>query len=76
MFITFFVNKKISYYLFNRLELLQKAKVKYHNCSGKEETPEYFLANKDTIKQRTNDRCKNLTEELKEAKKKISSRQV
>ena len=26
----------MSYYLFNKQELLQKAKDRYHNCAGKE----------------------------------------
>ena len=43
---------KIScYYWFNRRELLQKAKDKYHNCGGKEKAAEYYTANKDVIKQ-------------------------
>ena len=33
----------MSYYWFHRQELLQKAKDKYHNCSGKEKTAEYYL---------------------------------
>ena len=35
-FVTIFVHIKISYYWFNRPELLQKSKDKYHNC-GREE---------------------------------------
>ena len=34
----FFVHIKGSYYLFNRQELLQKAKNRYRNCGGKVET--------------------------------------
>ena len=34
----------MSYYFFNRQELLQKAR--YHDCSGKEKATEYYIANK------------------------------
>ena len=37
----------MSYYWFNRQELLQKAKDKYHNCGGKEKVNEYYIENKD-----------------------------
>ena len=33
----------MSYYCFNKQELLQKAKDKYHNCAGKEKAAEYYL---------------------------------
>ena len=35
-----FVHIKMSYCWFNRQQLLQKAKDKYHNCSGKEKAVE------------------------------------
>ena len=41
-----FVHIKMSYYWFNRQELLQKAKNKYHNCGGKEKAAEYYLENR------------------------------
>ena len=34
---------QMSYYWFNRKELLQKAKEKYHNGSGKEKGAEFCL---------------------------------
>ena len=43
----------MSYYWFNTQELLQKAKEKYHKCGGKEKAAEYYLANKDAIKQKS-----------------------
>ena len=49
----------MSYYWFNRQELLQKAKEKYHNCRRKEKTTEYYLANKDAIKEKANNKYKN-----------------
>ena len=36
----------MSYYWFNRQELLQKAKDRYHNCGGKENAAEYYLKNR------------------------------
>ena len=56
------------YYWFNRQESLQKAKDWYHNCGVKEKAAEYCLKNKDVIKEKENDKYKNLLEE-KEAKK-------
>ena len=48
-FLTVFVHIKMSYYWFNRQELLQKAKSRYHNNSGEEKAPEYYIA-KTSIK--------------------------
>ena len=59
------------YYWYNRLELLQKAKEKY-NCGGKEKAGEYYLANKDAIKEKANNKYKNLSEKQKEAKRKYN----
>ena len=62
----------MSYYWFNRQELLQKAKGKYHTCGGKEKVGEYYLANKDVIKEKANNKYKNLSEEEKEAKENMN----
>ena len=59
----------MSYYSFNRQELLQKAKGKYHNCGGKEEAAEYYLQNKDLIKEKANSKYKILSEEENKAKR-------
>ena len=56
------------YYWFNRQELLQKN----HNCSGKEKAAEYYQANKDVIKEKANNKYKNLTKEEKKAKRQDS----
>ena len=56
----------MSYYWFNRQELLQKA---YHNGKWKEKVAEYYLANKEVIKEKATNKYKNLSEEEKEAKK-------
>ena len=51
----------MSYYWFNRQELLQKAKEVYDN-GGKEKAAKYYRDNKDIIKQKSNDKYKNLIE--------------
>ena len=40
----------MSYYWFNREELLKKAKAKYHNKGGKEKAAKYYEDNKEAIK--------------------------
>ena len=55
-------------YWFNRQELLQKAKDKYHNSDVKGKAAEYYVANKDVLKEKANSKYKNLSEEEKEAK--------
>ena len=62
----------MSYYWFNRQELLPKAKDKYHNCGRKEKAAEYYQTNKDVIKEKANNKYKNLTEEEKEANREYS----
>ena len=47
----FFVHIKMSYHFFNRQELMQKAKDRYHNCGGKEKAADYYIANKEVLKQ-------------------------
>ena len=60
----------MSYYWFNRQKILQKAKEKY----SKEKAAEYYLKNKETIKEKSRDLYKNLSQEekdkIKEYKKK------
>ena len=51
----------MSYYLFNRQEILQKAKERY----SKEKAAEYYLQNKEAIKEKARDRYRNLSEEEK-----------
>ena len=53
----------MSYYQFNKKEILQKAKKNY----SKENAAEYYLLNKEPIKKR----YKNMTDEEKQAKKNI-----
>ena len=52
----------MSYYWFNRQEILQKAT---ENCS-KEETAEYYKQNKDAIKEKLRKRYKIMSQEEKD----------
>ena len=62
----------MSYYWFNTQELLQKAKGKYHNCGGKEKASEYYIKDKNVIKEKANNSYKNFSKEQKEANKDYS----
>ena len=62
----------MSYYWFNRKEILQKAKERY----SKEKAAVYYLENKEAIKEKSKNRYKNLRKDktrLKSTKKKISA---
>ena len=52
---------KMSYYQFNRQEILQKANKTY----SKEKAAEYYLQNKKVIKEKARNRYRNLSEEEK-----------
>ena len=67
--LTTFVHIKVSLYRFNRQELLQKVKDRYHNGGGKKESTEYYIANKDVLKEKAKKKYKNLSQEEKEAKR-------
>ena len=49
----------MSYYWFNRQEILQKTKERY----SKEKTAEYYKQNKKVIKEKSRNGYKNLSEE-------------
>ena len=51
----------MSYHWFNRQEILQKAKEKY----SKEKAAEYYVQNKEVIKDKSRNHYKNLSEEEK-----------
>ena len=57
---------KISYYWFNRKELLEKAEDRYHNHDSKKEAAEYCISNQDFMKEKAKNK---LPEEAKEAKR-------
>ena len=61
----------MSYYWFNRQELLKKAKEKYDNKGGKEKASKYYEDNKEAIKEKARNKYKNLTEEEKKIKKAV-----
>ena len=52
----------MSYYQFNWPEILQKAKESY----SKEKAAEYYLKNKEAIKEKSKNWCKNLSKEEKD----------
>ena len=58
----------MSYYWFNRQEILQKAKERY----SKEKAAEYYKQNKEVIKENSRNRYKNLSEEEKNKIKEVS----
>ena len=62
----------MSYYLFNTQEILQKAKEGY----SEEKTAEYYLQNKEIIKEKARNCYKNFAEEEKQnqrvSKEKVS----
>ena len=51
----------MSYYWFNRKEILQKAKEKY----SKEKAAEYYAQSKEAIKENSRERYKNLSQKKK-----------
>ena len=52
----------MSYYHFNRQEILQQAKERY----SKEKAAEYYLKNKEVIKENSKEQYKNLSQEEKD----------
>ena len=59
----------MSYFWFNRQELLEKAKYKYHNGSSKEKTVEYYFKNRVDLKEKTKNKYRSFSEEEKQAKR-------
>ena len=53
---------KMSYYWFNRQEIFRKTKERY----SKEIAAEYYLKNKETIKEKSRECYKNLSQEEKD----------
>ena len=47
----FFVHIKVHFYLFDRQELLQKAKDRYYNGGGKENAVKYYIKNKEVLRE-------------------------
>ena len=59
----------MSYYWFNKNELLEKVEEKYHNCGSKEKAAEYYQANIKAIKEKAKNKYNNFSEEEKEKKR-------
>ena len=62
----------MSYYWFNRKEILQKAK---ERCS-KEKAAEYYLENKEAINKKSRDQYKNLSKEEKDKIKECQKKDI
>ena len=62
----------MSYYLFNRQEILEKAKKRY----SKEKAAEYYLENKEVIKEKARNSYRNLSEEEKTKSKSIKRKGI
>ena len=60
----------MSYYWFNRENLLKNAWNKYHNKGGKQKAAEYCKKNADVIKFEARNKYKNVRKIKKEKKKK------
>ena len=63
---------KMSYYWFARQEILRKAKERY----SKEKTAEYYLQNKEGIKEKSRERYKNLSQEEKDKIKEYQRKSI
>ena len=63
---------KMSYYWFNRQEILQKAKERY----SKEKAAEYYLQNKEAIKENSRRCYKNLSQEEKDKIKEYQRKKI
>ena len=64
----------MSYYWFNKREILQKAKETYGNCGGKEKAAEYYQANKDVLKEKAKNT--KFVKRRKISKKRVFKKQV
>ena len=62
----------MSYYWFNRQDILQKAKERY----SKEKAAKYYAQNKETIKEKSRERYKNLSQEEKDKIKEYQKKYI
>ena len=65
----FLFSIQMSYYWFNKKEILYKAKENYDNCGAKEKAAEYYHASKNVLKENARNKYKNMSEKEKEARK-------
>ena len=61
----------MSYYWFNRKELLEKAHKNYHKESEKEQAASYYQRNKEAIKKKASEAYKNCQKKKKTEKENI-----
>ena len=66
----------MSYYLFNRKELLEKAHKKYHKEGGKKQAARYYKENKEATKKKAMEKYKNLSKEDKDKKQNIQETDI
>ena len=64
-----FYSHKNELLVFDRQELLKKAKDRYHNCGGKEKAVEYHIDNKVVLKENGRNKYRNMSVEEKEVKR-------
>ena len=62
----------MSYYWFNRQEILQKARQRY----SKEKAAEHYVQNKEAIKEKSRERYKNLPQEEKHKIKEYQRKKI
>ena len=62
----------MSYYQFNKQEILQKGKERY----SKEKAVEYYLQNKEALKEKARNRYRNLSEEEKSKIKEYQKKSI
>ena len=76
IFVLVVVYIKMTYYQFNRQELLQKAKDRYHNVETKRELVNIILKIRKFYKKMQKNKYRNLSEEKKRSKKRIWEKQI
>ena len=59
----------MNYYLFNREELMQKAKDRYHNGGDRERAAEHYEDNKEVLRKNARNKYRSFSEEEKEVKR-------
>ena len=55
----------MSHYWFNRQEFFQKEKDRYHNGGGIEEAAEYYLKNKEVLRENASNKYRSLQKKKK-----------
>ena len=60
----------MSYYWFNRENLLKNPCDKYHNKGGKQNAAKYYAANQEVLREDTRNEYRNLSEKEKNKKRK------